>query len=285
MGSPENDFDGPVKEIEAALKDYSEFYHEPSFPEAVRGLAAQFIERLNQAKQWSKEEKSLLNAIHEINIESRTSDVYYSIYNSQEVNNEIYDNEIQVIHDKWIKRLKDVEKTRHISSKLIMMGSRIENELSERAKLGRGARELQADYLRLKALLDNPEKIAKLQAWEIKQNFTRKDLHRLIYLERKYFSDSPINKYLWPIMDKMLQNEKLYAQIYEKWSQFDRQRSLLQEMNQRLDRQHGDEPRESLLIKTNRALQNKGNVNERSTTMVETQGRSGSTVDKQEPER
>ncbi|MGI6588313.1 MAG: hypothetical protein ACOX2N_05995 [Peptococcia bacterium] len=241
------------------------------------------LEEMQEHHQWEFKEKPLLEKMLKNIKESRT-DAFYSLDNSKEVNDEIYIHNIQVVNDKKKELLEGVLASGDFSYKLAKIWRTIKIDLDLLSGLCRDARAVRADNLQLKQYLANPEKIAKMPYLQIRSPLTSESLKELKFLEKRYFSDSPMEQGLKGIEDIVAENEKMYRQIIEKWRQFDRQKSLFQDMNQRLDGVYGNESREQLSDITNRALQDRENVNDRSTKTEGVKERLGAKREKWAPE-
>ncbi|MGI6588311.1 MAG: hypothetical protein ACOX2N_05985 [Peptococcia bacterium] len=214
--------------------------------------------------QWEFQEKSLLTEMLK-NIKGSRTDAFYALDNPPEINDEIYIHNIQVVEEQKKELLKGVLETGNISVKLAKIWRTIKADLDRLSEFWRDARNAKADNVQLKEYLAQPEKIAKMSRFAIRSPLMSESLQELKLLEKRYFSDSPMEQSLKGIEDIVAENEKMYSEVVEKWRQFNRQKLLLQDMNQRLDKKYGDDMREPLVIKINTAVRNKeqGNKTER----------------------
>ncbi|HHY05478.1 MAG TPA: hypothetical protein GX532_00630 [Clostridia bacterium] len=216
-----------------------------------------------EKKIWQEQHREGKKLIYETleklkDFKRERANEYFSIDNLDVINHEIYNTETQ-LQGELFNKLRRAFVGKPYDREREMAINTFELEIGELSRRWKKVRELFVEHAKLKDLVHHPEKIAKASCCCLGMHVTKRDLDRLIYLEKKYFSDSPLEKYLAPIKEIVSQNEKMQLEVYKQWTQRERY-------------QQDNAPREPLLHKTNRALQNKVQDNNKTEGIKERSG-------------
>jgi hypothetical protein len=253
-----------LDELDRLKKILKNFYPK-YFKEYIRPIE----NRVKWNVGWWNEVQELKKILK--NVKESRPDVFYSLDNSPEVNDEIYRRDGQVISQEREKVMKGILADGVYSGRFAQTWHILNDNLQILSNHWDAARRAKTDHLQLKECLTNPAQIAELSYFQMKPPLTSENLRELKSLEKSYFNNSRIEQCLKGIHNIVVENEKMYGQVSEKWMLINRQEPLFLKGEQGLDRrEYGNKPREKLSDILSKARQNKdkGDINKRSTKTV-----------------
>lgn len=210
-----------------------------------RGLASEVpYEYSSEYLKWTYVEKPLLTEMLK-NIKEARPNKYYSLNNTKEDNLEIDFRYNDFVLTEALKVEKEVKKNGGPSSKFSKILPHFISDITCVIKNHMYLRDLKNNNLKLREYLNLPPKelleTAEKQLLFLNEPFNEKSLNKFKSLERKYFGDSSKGLFRSKEFKKAVkENYNLHGQLKEKLVDIKRQKTLLSEMNERLDKESVD---------------------------------------------
>lgn len=217
-------------------------------PSARRKFLFEKREELNRdVSKWEYVEKPLLTEMLE-NIKKARPQNFYSLYNTKEDNVLMNNEYMRVLSNEKDRVLQEVEKNGGASSKFAKVWPFLLKDIQSVTKYSMAIRDVYNDNWQLRQYLKlPPQELLKLEDKPtlINEPLDEQALNEFRYLEERYFGDNDNNLkkifYSEEVKETFKENAKLLNQIKGKIAELKRQKSLIENLNERLDREQAEE--------------------------------------------